>query len=396
MMERFLFWNWWTLALLFVSAAMSAQEIVEVVDSVDIDEFDQVDICENPKYAIVTRDGMQGIYDLVVDEYVTEIEYRELGFSRQTEAEDGTPICVFYAKKGKKQGVINVSESNNHIMSIWMDDPDEVYSLEECTTIDEKITKRAKELLETFIFQQKMDNAQVVILDATSGRLKTWIALDTDMEKEEAGKLLAHSCTGSLIKPFHSVMALRNRGLSLDSIYNGINYRHGIKTVDNEMMFHAIQNGYVKDVGERKWKEMIDTRKPSTCPFIIAVGYNSLANEGRIIIPTMKADSVEVEEGVFSALNLACIREVLTVEQTESPQLAWLPADINWLGYATTEDIYSDEDIAIGKQIQFAGVFPVENPQFTICIVADKHSLDVTPSVFQEVVNPLSKWLLKR
>ena len=247
-MKRTVFWIWLELVLLFAPTVISAQELVEVVDSVDIDEFDQVDICGNSKYAIVTRDGKQGIYDMALDDYVTEIEYRELGFSRQTEVEDGAVINVFYAKKGIKRGIISVSESNNSVMSIWMDDPDEVYSLEECTTIDKKMTKRAKELLKACILQQKMDNAQVVILDAKSGRLKTWVALGKDMEKEGAGKLLVHSCTGSLIKPFHTVMALGNRGLSLDSLYKGISYRHGIKTFDNEMMFHAIQNGYVKDV----------------------------------------------------------------------------------------------------------------------------------------------------
>ena len=50
----------------------------------------------------------------------------------------------------------------------------------------------------------------------------------------------------------------------------------------------------------------------------------------------------------------------------------------------------------IGKQIQFAGVFPAEDPKYTICVVADKQSLDIEPAVFQDVVNPLSQWLLKK
>ena len=54
-----------------------------------------------------------------------------------------------------------------------------------------------------------------------------------------------------------------------------------------------------------------------------------------------------------------------------------------------------EKEIPVGKQIQFAGLFPVADPCYTICIVADKHSLDVNPSVFQDVVNPLATWLLK-
>ena len=59
---------------------------------------------------------------------ITEIEFRELGYSRQTETEDSTNISMFYAKKGIKHGILGVSESTNDILSIWMDDPDEVYS----------------------------------------------------------------------------------------------------------------------------------------------------------------------------------------------------------------------------------------------------------------------------
>ena len=88
----------------------------------------------------------------------------------------------------------------------------------------------------------------------------------------------------------------------------------------------------------------------------------------------------------------------------QSPTDYWLVRyvinGIDWLGYATTESIYSNEDKEmknpIGKQIQFAGVFPEEDPKYTICVVADKQSLDIEPAVFQDVVNPLSQWLLKK
>jgi len=81
-------------------------------------------------------------------------------------------------------------------------------------------------------------------------------------------------------------------------------------------------------------------------------------------------------------------------------QLAWLTADTDWFGYATSENIYAENDKEreqpIGKQIQFAGLFPIENPQYCICIVADNNSLDALPADFDDAVNPLVKWLLKR
>ena len=366
----------------------------------DLKEYEWVDICYNPKYAIVSKDGRKGIYDMILHKNVTEIEYRDLGFSKQTVAEDSAYISLFYATKGIKRGIVSIYEPRNNVVSIWMDDPDEVYSLDECTTIDKKITKKATKLLGNLMKQQQMENAQIVILDAKSGRLKTWVRLDRDTEKDEAGKLLVHSCTGSLTKPFHTVMALENDSVSLDSAKDGMSYRQAIKSCDNQMMQQAIQNGYRRSVADRKWRELTDTGNPSTCPFIMAVGYNSLANGGTMIIPTMKADSVNVEEDVFSANSLANLKDVLKVDRVASPQLVWLSTDIDWLGYATTEDIFVEEDkehsAAIGKQIEFAGCFPMEEPRYTICIVGDKPSNDATPALFQDVVNPLAAWLLKR
>ena len=439
--------NVFVLVLLMMPSVVSAQGVVEVVDSVwvditpcdsisedemivdsfftdtgeivadtirlgeldewqqnlpqyDLKEYELVDICYNPKYAIVTKDGKNGIYDMELHRNITEIVYRDLGFSKQTVAEDSAYISLFYATMGIKRGIISVYEPSNNVVSIWMDDPDEVYSLDECTTIDKKITKRTKKLLEGFVRKEHLDNAQIVILDAGTGQLKTWIRSDSDLEKDEAGKLIVHSCTGSLTKPFHTIMALENEGISLDSIYNDISYRQGIKQFDNVVMHQAIMNGYRRTVAERKWRELTDSRNPSTSPFIMAVGYNSLAHNGTMIIPTMKGDSVNVEKDVFSPTNLSNLIEVLRVDKSESPQLAWLSDGIDWLGYATTESIYSNEDKEmknpIGKQIQFAGVFPAKNPKYTICVVVDKQSLDIEPAVFQDVVNPLSQWLLKR
>ena len=366
----------------------------------DLKEYEWVDICNNPKYAIVTKDGKKGIYDMILHKNVTEIEYRDLGFSKQTVAEDSANISLFYATKGIKRGIVSLYEPTNNVVSIWMDDPDELYSLDECTTIDKKITKRATKLLGNLIKVQQMENAQIVILDAKSGRLKTWVRLDRDTEKDESGKLLVHSCTGSLTKPFHTVMALENDSLSLDSTKDGVSYRQAVKACDNQMMRQAIQNGYRRSVADRKWRELTDTDNPSTSPFIMAVGYNSLANDGTMIIPTMKADSVNVEEDVFSANSLVNLKEVLKVDRVASPQLAWLSTDAEWLGYATTEEIFAEDDkehnTVIGKQIAFAGCFPVEGPRYTICIVGDMLSVDAAPALFQDVVNPLSKWLLKR
>lgn len=366
----------------------------------DLKEYECVDTCYNPKYAIVTKNEKKGLYDMIEHRNISEIIYRDLGFLKQTIAEDSAYISMFYATMGIKRGIVSVYEPTNDVVSIWMDDPDEVYSLEECTTIDKGITKSAKELLEEMIKNQGLRNVQLVVLDAKSGRLKTWIALAADMGKEDAGKLLEHSCAGALTKPFHTVMALENEELTLDSLYNGESFRNGIRRDNDEMMHQAILRGYRHSVAEKKWRALTDTSNPSTSPFIIAVGYNSLVNDGKIIIPTMKEDSISVQEDVFTPTNIANLREVLSVNKAEMPQLAWLPDNTEWLGYVASENLYAEEDkekiTPIGKQIQFAGTFPANNPRYTICIVADKFSTDVKPSILAEVVNPLTQQMLRK
>ena len=363
----------------------------------DLKEYEWVDICYNPKYAIVSKGGKKGIYDLILHKNVTEIEYRDLGFSKQTVAEDSAHISLFYATKGIKRGIISLYEPTNDVVSMWMDDPDEVYCLDECSTVDKFMTKAAKTLLEKSIKSQGLDKIQIVVLDAKTGHLNTWVTLEADMEKEDAGKLLVHSCTASLTKPFHTVMALEDAGLSLDSLFCGVSYRCGIRNLNNEIMHQAIMNGYRRSAADRLWREITDTGNPATSPFIMAVGYNSLVHNGTMIIPTMKADSVNVEKDVLTPTNVANLREVLRVNRTELPHLSWLCDETEWLGYSTSEYIYDENDNEkkppVGKQVQFAGTFPAENPRYTICVVADKHSLDVEPSILQNVVNPLVKFL---
>lgn len=367
MMKKALLRKSLVLALLLVPASMTAQETAEVVDTIDVEELaddsqsvtqydlkecDWVDICiGNPRYAIVTKERKQGIYDLEQHKAVTDVEFRKVGFSRRTEGEDSTCISWFYAKKGIKQAIMGVFETDNSVFAIWGDDPEEVYSLDECTTIDKRMTKRARKLLESFIRKEQMDNAQIVIMDAKSGHLKTWIALDADMTKEDAGKLLAHSCSASLTIPFRGGKPLKNKRLNASS------------------------------------------------PFVMAVEYSCLAHDGKIFMPTLKDDSVKVDDA-FPMSQIANLKEKLRVNRNISDEWSWLANGLECWGHATTDAIYAEDDkeraTPIGKQIQFAGVFPIENPRYTICVVADKYSLDVTPAACKGIVNPMVRWLLKR
>ena len=364
---------WIVLALVLAPVSVGAQSVVEVdttgvdVELVDtlvedtvadyslyvtqygLETCDWVEFCENPRYAIVTKNGKKGIYDLIQERHVTEIEYRNLGYSRTEEYDDSTTMTLFYAKQGVRIGILGVESSNNSVFALWADDSDELYSLEECTTIDSAMTMTAVDLFGRCIVEQQLDNAQIVVMDAKTGHLKTWVALDADMEKKYAGELLVHSCSASLTIPFRNGRPPKNKAMD------------------------------------------------ATSPFVMAAGYNSLALDGKILIPTLKADSVEIDETIPSYL-IATLKETLKVDRKASPEMGWLVEGINCWGNTATDDIDAEDDVElvtpIGKQIQFVGVFPIEVPCYTICVVANKKSVDITPAAFADVVNPLMKWLL--
>lgn len=106
-----------------------------IVDTVaitqyDLNECDGIHVCPPSKYAIVTKNGMQGVYDMTLGQTITDLEYQEIIFSRVEETEEGTKTCWFYVKKDHQFGIHCVYENDNSIMSIWMSDSDEVVSEE--------------------------------------------------------------------------------------------------------------------------------------------------------------------------------------------------------------------------------------------------------------------------
>ena len=91
----------------FFGLSSVAQNVVEA-DSIDaedafgkkqitqipLEQCERVDTCSIAKFAIVTKDGKRGIYDLDKHENVTEIVFDVAGFSRLYVSDEG--IEVFY------------------------------------------------------------------------------------------------------------------------------------------------------------------------------------------------------------------------------------------------------------------------------------------------------------
>lgn len=99
-----------------------------VITQYDLSECDGISVCPPSKYAIITKDGIQSIYDMKLGQNITDFEYQEIIFSRVEETGNGIKTCWFYVKKDHQFGIHCVYENDNSIMSIWMDDSDEEVS----------------------------------------------------------------------------------------------------------------------------------------------------------------------------------------------------------------------------------------------------------------------------
>lgn len=139
-------YHWLVAMLLMVPAVVSAREMKFVVDSIEVDTVevdyvvdgddvvradstkitqyalcncDGVAVCENLKYAIVTKDGKKGIYDMMLGKNVTEIEFQEITFLCSEDMDDGSSSSWFLVKRENQTGIFCVFEDDNSVMAIW-------------------------------------------------------------------------------------------------------------------------------------------------------------------------------------------------------------------------------------------------------------------------------------
>lgn len=90
------------------------------VTQYDLKECDKVTVCaENPKYAIVVKNGKCGLYDNNLHVNVTEIAFDELNYLQQTVLENGHVTSMFYVVEGSKCGKLSVDEATTNTVYVW-------------------------------------------------------------------------------------------------------------------------------------------------------------------------------------------------------------------------------------------------------------------------------------
>lgn len=72
------------------------------------------------RYGVIYKNGKCGIYDIVYEVNVTEIEFDELGFSKRILVEDDAYVSYYYCVKEGRNGILGVNEESDSFMTIWM------------------------------------------------------------------------------------------------------------------------------------------------------------------------------------------------------------------------------------------------------------------------------------
>ena len=387
---------------------------------VPLEQCHVTDISEDGRYAVISNSGKRGIYDLIKGENVTEIDMYEMGYSRHVVEEDSIHIYYFWAERGLQSGIIGVIGSNNHTMAIWMDNPDLVATLSECATIDEETSRKCRKILKGAMNSLARSYGQVAVLDAKTGHLKAWVALEKDTTGITDAKLLKKSCSARLFAPVVAAARLAKAGIGLeDSVdisgevcadgdtfvirnsnpheyASGItNYRSALAGKSTVAMFKAITSRN-RTQGEEIWGEIISGKKEANAMELAAV-MNCIYHQEELRLPTLKGDSIEtVDMSDITPLMKEYMRAVLSgTNSGDGSQAGIAPKCINIAG------LYGRSSHADGKdgntELSYAGCFPAENSRYAIGVFMDIPTEEgVLEANLAEQVNKLIEWLNQR
>lgn len=418
----------WLMTTLAFSAQYADAQDTIMTDTVNMDELiaekppqipleqsDVVDICESGRYAIISRHGKRGIYDLMKGENVTEIDLDDVGFSRHVVAEDSIHICYFWAEKGLQSGIIGVAGNDNQTLGIWMDNPDLVATLTECTTIDKDISNRCHGILMDAMSTLGGEYGQIAVLDASTGQLKAWVALEKDTMGISNARLLKKSCSPCLFAPLVAAARLAKSGVGLN---DSIDTDSGVYSVDGAMVIrdHNWRKGGYGKTTYRKaltgksavaiykallvgnsnkamqtWKGITSGKKETNAMELAAV-INSMYHLESLCFPSLEKDSIKmVDMSDITSRMKEYIRIILSETNSGSGiQADFAPKGISVAGlYGLTENGKTTE-------LSYAGCFPIENPRYAIGVFIDLPSGGVqSERILAGTVNRVIEWLDK-
>ena len=320
-----------TLIMVMFCVTPSAQKTV-VADTIDAEsltdhksitqhkwsKYEYVDTCTT-RYAVVHDwNGRCGIYDLEKKENITELEYRNLYFSKMMDLDDGSQATVFYGYKGHREGIVSVSPSGD-VLAITIPDKEQMYSLDSCRTIDKKITKLSRKLLKKEMKECGGHYGQVFVMESQTGNIKAWVALEDEYHNGDItdAPLLKHQLCSDPMKPLMATIGMVDSHTSwndsvdtkcgIDSIgdmrikdhkwhrggYGKVSFLDGFKWHSNIAMIRAMERRNPASL-RHEWLRVADCPREMDALEIAQI-YNVAALNGKIIIEvSVNTDSIKV------------------------------------------------------------------------------------------------------
>lgn len=419
-----------TLALC-VSSAWAQNKCTEQCDTIVIDtctqqpvaqvplnECQAVDTCENARFAIVTKNNRQGIYDLRKGRNVTPIAYEGLSYYECEVTEWGVPITHFLAYRGTELGRIAVEGDNDKVFEVWSDNPELVASLTYCTTIDDKIMEQCKQTLSNGLPKLQGTHGQVAVIDVQTGQLKAWVAMQNDKGSVTETKLLKKACGSSAMLPLFALKGMQKAGLSLtDSIDvdNGIYHVNDTLTIRDhnwrwggydQMSIHDALTHHSKVAMYKLAAKGFGIELPhiwqmahqnNSNAMELAIIINAICSQTALREPTLIGDSLNVTPINKQDKAIGPIVRTLLADMNvgDALQAKYAPRGVKISGLYS----FNAKPLTNEREFMFAGAIPAEKPRYAIGVFVDTPQND-TPhyagDLAKWVVNPLVEWLTKQ
>ena len=304
-----------------------------------------------------------------------------------------------------------------------MDNPEYVAKLDECTTIDSVMTQKCQGVLSEGLKMLNGTYGQIAVIDAQTGRLKSWVALEKDRDDYSEGKLLKQACSPRILTLVGITPMLADINGSLNDmmdlcggIYNigdsisirDHNWRsggYGVMTCrqalthkSNVAMFKILLVNHGDDAFGI-WKKM-DSDEKQTNAMELAALFNGAYQRKTLTFPTLQGDSVTEETfDNITPLGRKYLQEVLIgLNKGKGIQASYAPKKVDIAGVYGN---YQGKELENGEhklaEMAFVGVFPAKKPRYALAVIINRPNEQThgPKDLANGIVNNLVEWLSK-
>lgn len=299
---------------------------------------------------------------------------------------------------------------------------DDVATLSECTTIDADITAKARDLLKNGMDSLGSNYGQVAVVDARTGHLKAWVALEKSHNTISDSKLQKKAFNSySLLYTIVPTLLADSGGSLADSVdtdcgildigdgyevkdhnwrrggYGMMTMREALIKKSNVAMYKIMAKSMGNEKAAILWRKIANSDHTTNAMQMAAI-LSSVYCGTQVTVPTLKGDSLEVLPFAnTSDLGRQYMKEVLTGmcgSDGQQSQIAPKTVEIAGVYVFNYTNANSKKDKRF-SEMSFVGVVPAEAPRYAIAVFLDKKvETTIGTSILADyVVNKLVEWL---